>query len=85
MAWASGIKHAVTDKAAMQRLMAGTATGDERDFVIGFIYPHQIIGFEMQVYQVMVRGGKAAEAFNQDVVYLVDEFFHKTILIQNLV
>jgi hypothetical protein len=30
----------------------------------------------MQADQVMVRGGKAGEAFRQQVVDLVDEFFH---------
>ncbi len=67
LARTGGVEHAVANEASVQRFVTRTAAGDQSDLALGKRFsPHELPLFA-QCHNVGMGGGKAIEAFTQNI------------------
>ena len=73
---AGRVKHAVADKTGVQRLVPGTAAGDQCDLTrLVALAAHKLV-LRAERDDVGMRGGKAVQRFGEHVVDVVHQVFH---------
>ena len=75
------IQHAFADESRVQRLVSGSAAGDEADLALslGGVTGHEV-GRIMDIDEVGVGQGKTFEGFADDGVDVIDELLHNASL-----
>ena len=74
---AGGIKHACADEATVHRLMSATTARDDPHFSLhGRIFADDVLIFQVYTNQVGMGLGHAHKCFFDDILDVVDEFFH---------